>query len=469
MSNNLDLRTPDERAHAVLSASGSHRWVNCPGSVALSLLFVDPRLKRGQTEYAAEGSAAHYLCEICLESGLDPRVYLNYKVVPEGPIFDPDIDDDLIREETGQEYVFVVTEEMADAVEMYCNYIDEIKTTCVYRVEPFIEKSGDLLATWRLVTGKEPKHQWLRNMFGTSDYILEAFIDGVLHIVDFKYGAGIAVDPEENDQLMYYAAAHAGENLLSFDEIHLHIVQPRAWHADGECRSWVTSGEYIYNHFKEAVFPAAELCIDLYDSCLQIIDGVQGDPDWEDVVYPHLYVSDETCQWCDAIHICPKVKEANLEMAKADFAVDNPPAKHTDLPFPATASEFSKFMHYLPIIKKWIKAVEAGAENFTANGHTIPGFKRVAKRGTRKWTNEQEVLDYCKKKRMKKGDYMKESLLTPAQLEKVVADKEGIQQFIFTEVNGTTLAPESDSRPEVRIDAAADFDDDEDELAIPGR
>lgn len=475
MSENKDLRTPDERAHAVLSASGSHRWINCNGSVALSLR-VDPTLKRGQTVYAAEGSAAHFLCEHCLEHNTNASEYLGMKVVPEGPLFDEKTPDDDIKEETGHQYVFVVTEEMADAVQCYLEYIDTIKAQCLFDVEEFIEKSGSLTNLWTDIKGKIPEHPWLQHMFGTSDFILEAFIDGVLHIVDFKYGAGIAVDPDDNSQLMYYAAAYAGENLPMYDNVALHIVQPRAFHSGGECRVWYTTGQYIYDFFKDTAFPAAETCVEVEEMVCEVEDNYYDDPDYlkikiQEVVAPYLHACEEACQWCDAVVDCPKFNQEMVANAKNDFMVDNPPAKLDNLPLPQTQEQLHRAMLWVPMLKKWLKAVEQGADNFTMNGHTIPGFKRVAKRATKKYTDEEAVVKLCKKKRIKKGEYMKESLLTPAQMLKLLPDCDELDALIVSESSGTTVVPESDKRAEVRVSAAADFDDDDqdDELAIPGK
>ena len=471
MAENKDLRTPDERAHAVLSASGSHRWMHCTGSVALSLR-VDPTLKRGQTPYAAEGSAAHFLCEHCLETDKSPHGFLGMKIVPEGPLFPADANDEDIKAETGHQYVFVVNEEMADAVETYLMYIAQLVDSCLFESQQFVEKEGNLQSLWQHVYGKLADHEWLQNMFGTSDFILEAFIDGILHIVDFKYGAGIAVDPDDNSQLMYYAAAYAGDNIEMYDEVHLHIVQPRAWHANGECRVWKTSGQYIHDFFKEKGFPAAIECVEVEalvaEAEQDVMDGIYDTSHVMDTALPYLNPDPEACQWCDAIHDCPKIKAEMNNLAKADFMTDNPPAKATDLPMPNTAQQFSRAMIWLPVIKKWIKSIEAGADNFTKNGHDIPGFKRVEKRGTRKWLDEDEVVKLCKKKRLKKGEYVTEKLITPAQLEKVLG-YEAIEKLFIKESSGTTVAPMSDKRPEVRIDAASDFDDGDDELEIPGK
>ncbi len=470
MAENRDLMPAEERAHAVLSASGSHRWVNCTGSVALSMR-TDPLTKRGQTVFAAEGSAAHFVCEYCLEHSLDADSLLGKKVVPEGPLFDEDCKDDDIVKQSGQPYVFVICEEMADAVNMYLGYIATLVEGCFYETKSFIELSGSLEDLWVDLHGKTAEHPWLAHMFGTSDFILEAFIDGILHIVDFKYGMGIAVDPDDNEQLMYYAAAYAGASLPMYDEVHLHIVQPRAFHALGPCRVWQTSGLHIYNFFAETVFPAAEECVEIHETMNQleqdVMDGIIDVHVIDDYVAPYLNAGD-ACTWCDAILTCPAAHNKQIEIAQHDFMTDDLPALK-DIPLPGTAEQFAKALPWIPIFKKWIKAVEDGANNFTLNGAEIEGFKRVAKRAVRKWTSEEDVIKLCKKKRLKKAEYMVEKPLTPAQLEKILG-YDAIESIVVKESSGTTVAPKSDKRAEVRINPAADFDDndEDDDLFIPG-
>lgn len=471
MAENRDLLAPEERAHAVLSASGSHRWVNCTGSVALSMR-VDSLTKRGQTVFAAEGSAAHFVCEHCLEHGLDADDLLGMKVVPEGPLFDADAADDVIVAQSGQQYVFVIGEEMADAVNMYLGYIEQLVESCFYETKSFIEESGSLEDLWIDVEGAVAEHPWLAHMFGTSDFILEAFIDGILHIVDFKYGMGIAVDPDDNEQLMYYAAAYAGSALPLYDEVHLHIVQPRAFHGLGPCRVWQTTGLHIYEFFKTVVFPAAKECVEIHETMMNLeqdcMDGLIDVQVIDDYVAPYLNAGD-ACTWCDAITTCPKAHAKQIEIAQHDFMTDPVPKKVTEMPLPGTAEQFAKALPWIPIFKKWIKAVEDGANNFTLNGCEIEGFKRVAKRANRKWTSEEDAIKLCKKKRMKKAEYMVEKPLTPAQLEKILGP-EAIEDIVIKESSGTTVAPNSDKRAAVRIDPAADFADadDEDDLFIPG-
>lgn len=474
MSENKDLKSPEERAHAVLSASGSHRWIDCVGSSALATI-VDPTLLRGQSMYAAEGSAAHFLCEHCIETGKPAKQFKGMKIVPEGPLFPKTADDDDIKAETGHTFVFKVDDEMIKAVQEYVDYIQAIVKSIPRKCTVHIEISGNLDELWEeYLDGEQPEDDWLRYMFGTSDCVIECMALSILHIVDFKYGAGIAVDPDKNPQLMYYAAAFAGNMLGLYSQVTLHIVQPRAFHAKGTTRSWTCDGQDIYDYFMEVALPAAEANVDAREVLEQVIQDIQDGVVDEEYLYlrmeEFLNPTQEACQWCVSVHNCPKIKNAITETARSDFGAGAIDVKN--VPMPTTADELQNALGWVPVLEKWCKQVRAAADNFTLNGHEIPGFKRVAKRATRKYTDEEEAIALLKKKRIKKALYLEEKLLTPAQMEKML-EREGfdpsiIEPVTFKDSSGTTVVPESDKRAAVRIRADADFED-EDDLTIPGK
>ena len=138
------------RAHAILSASGSKRWLNCPRSALFSLEF-PPSLT---SKFAEEGTAAHELAEHILK-GLPAHKKMDA--------------------------------EMLSHVKVYTDYVLERSKDKSLA----IEEKGDLL--W--INAELSK--------GTSDAIIRGYWD--IEIVDLKYGAGVPVSPVENTQLMMYA------------------------------------------------------------------------------------------------------------------------------------------------------------------------------------------------------------------------------------------------------------------------
>lgn len=146
--------------HALLSASASHRWLNCPPSAKLCA-----DIKDEASPYAKQGTDAHSLCE--------------FKVLTALGQHPPDPTDDL-------DYF---DQEMAYCTDEYCSYVmeqlTEAKTHC---------KDPQVLVEQRLDFSK-----WIPEGFGTGDCLIVA--DDVLHIIDFKYGLGVLVEAEDNTSL----------------------------------------------------------------------------------------------------------------------------------------------------------------------------------------------------------------------------------------------------------------------------
>lgn len=172
--------------HAVLSASGSHRWLNCSPSARLELEF-----ENTGSEAAKEGTAAHALCEHKLKKALKKR--------SRRPTSEYDSDE---MEECTDGYVQFVMEQYEAA-----------KQTCQ---DPIILIEQHLDFSCYVPDG-----------FGTGDSIIVS--DDTLHIIDFKYGLGVLVDAVENPQMMLYAlgALELYDALYDIREVSMSIFQPR--------------------------------------------------------------------------------------------------------------------------------------------------------------------------------------------------------------------------------------------------
>lgn len=197
----MKTKTP---THSKIGASSCERWWNCPGSVAL----IDTLPPQPTSEYATEGTAAHKLAEICLTKGLIAEQMVGQTIPAENGT------------------VRVVTEEMAEAVQVY---LDVIRTDMKkYKVHP-----SDLSIEHRFHLVHIDK-----DAYGTNDASLKVAFTKVI-VYDYKHGAGVAVDAEDNKQGLFYAegAAHGEE----IDEVEIVIVQPRAIHKDGPIRRWTVS------------------------------------------------------------------------------------------------------------------------------------------------------------------------------------------------------------------------------------
>jgi hypothetical protein len=202
--------------HAKLSPSGAHRWMACPGSVALEALQPDDTAG----PHAAEGTLAHTLASECLDGGLPPHARIGQTHVVDG-------------------YTFTVDKVMVDYVDDYVRLVREYA------------KLGELAVEQRVpighITGEE-------GATGTSDAIVMATAERALFVIDLKYGMGVRVDAADNEQLMLYAlgALELCSLTDTFDEVCMVIHQPRLNHV---AEHWMYTADLLA--FKAKVEAAA--------------------------------------------------------------------------------------------------------------------------------------------------------------------------------------------------------------------
>ena len=241
------------RKHAVLSASSSHRWLNCNPSARLELEFEDR-----ESEAAAEGTAAHALCEHKLKRALKKR--------SKKPVSQYDNDE---MDAYTDDYVQFVLETIAEA-----------KQTCN---DPLV-----------MVEQRLDFSCYVPDGFGTGDCIIVA--DHRMHIIDFKYGQGVLVESEQNPQMMLYAlgALRIYEDLYDIDEVALTIFQPRRENIS----TWVISVAGLKKWAEDVLKLKAELAF-----------AGQGD-----------YCPGPWCTFCRAAVKCRARAEEKLRLAQYEFA-----------------------------------------------------------------------------------------------------------------------------------------------------
>lgn len=174
--------------HAFLSASASHRWLNCPPSAKLCEGIPDQ-----SSSYAQEGTDCHELCAYLVEKALGKNVK------------DPTKD------------LTYYNAEMQNCAEEYCNFVmEQLETAKSFCQDPrvFIEQRLDF-------------SRWVENGFGTGDCLILS--DQVLQIIDYKHGLGVLVEAEENSQMMCYALGclEAFDGIYNIDRVKMTIFQPR--------------------------------------------------------------------------------------------------------------------------------------------------------------------------------------------------------------------------------------------------
>lgn len=202
------------KGHAVLSASSSHRWLNCNPSARLEQEFEDR-----ETEAAAEGTAAHALAEHKLRKALKMR-----SSRPQSQF-----DSDEMEEHTDSYVEFVL--EQLERAKQYCT-------------DPMI-----------LIEQKLDFSCYVPDGFGTGDCLIVA--DKTLHIIDFKYGLGVLVDAYENPQMMLYAlgALRIFDSLYDIEKVSMSIFQPRRENVS----TWSIPVTELKQWADETLKPKAEL------------------------------------------------------------------------------------------------------------------------------------------------------------------------------------------------------------------
>lgn len=264
MTNNTKLQKHSERSHALLSASGASRWINCTPSAKLE----DEYGERKTSVYAQEGTLAHELAEI----------YIRHDVLHN--IEESDFERRL--EEIMSDEMF--SEEMLDVIPTYTDYcaaqLNVAKTNSPYAIME-IEQKLDLT-------------KFVPESFGTADCIIAN--DGTLEIIDLKYGKGVPVYADWNKQLMLYGLGALQEYSTMFDitNVRLTIVQPRI----DNISSWEISFDELNNWAENELKPKAQLAFSG--------KGELNAGDW--------------CKFCAVRNQCRKLYEQQIEIAKHEFA-----------------------------------------------------------------------------------------------------------------------------------------------------
>jgi len=251
-----------ERAHALLSASGASRWINCTPS---------PRLEEGfaneSSSFAEEGTLAHEFAELILSDRIADTPIQFYK--------------QKFKDLAAKEYF---CDEMIEYVN---NHID-------YVLEQFAEAKRKTPDAILLIEQKVDITHLIEEGFGTCDVIIIA--DGTLEVIDLKYGLGVRVSAEDNSQLKLYGsgALEAYDLMYDIHTVRMTITQPRM----DSISSWEISAEDLRQWGEEVVKPKA-----------QIAYAGEGEQ-----------VTGEWCKFCKASPRCKAQADKALELAKLDFA-----------------------------------------------------------------------------------------------------------------------------------------------------
>jgi hypothetical protein len=353
----------------IVGGSTAKRVINCPGSVAR----VAKMPPKPSSTYADKGTLLHNIIASVLDSDT---------ITPES----------LLGATYAQE---TFTQDL----------LDEKILPALSALEA-IDPEGAMELAVETVVGFGT---YMPGVFGSADLL--GRLGNRAIVLDWKFGDGVAVEANENEQGLFYAAAAMRTPGAQWvfdgaEEVEIIIVQPPA------VKRWVTTVKRV----KE------------FERTLKKAVKVSAMPD-------AAIVAGEHCRWCAAKPTCPAMTGAVDRALKVQLdAIDD--------------NTLGAYAANAVLLQGWIDDLNALVQTKIEKGYKIPGWKLVAKRGTRKWADQSKAADALKALGL---DPMKLEIVSPAQAEKLLkAKKQNLPEGLTVSVSsGDTLAPESDPRPAV--------------------
>lgn len=383
--------------HALLSASGAHRWLRCSPSARLEE-EIAKTIKEEPSPSAEEGTLAHAIAELKLKHFMKELTTVGYKSrlekLKESEYYDRDMDD------YTDDYVTVIKEKYAEALKRDAQATLELEQTLDFS-------------------------EYVKEGFGRGDAIIIA--DGLMEVCDLKYGRHIQVSAVENPQLRLYGLGALHENgwLYNITEVCMTIIQPRNGGVSSETlsvkdlKSWGESIKYIAER------------------------AYKGEG--------RFYAGDH-CRFCLAAGRCKELAEVRLKTAKKFVGKDY--GLLTD-------SEVAQILADVDDLVSYANMVKASALQRALSGSPIEGYKLVEGRATTQYKDARAIKEVLTKEGYSEGDIMKPpELLGITAMKKVLSTKrfnELLGDYLYKPQGKPTLVPVSDKRP--AIDLAEGFED----------
>ena len=353
----------------IVGGSTAKRVINCPASVALCAKMPP----KPSSTYADKGTLLHDAIALILDGKATPESVIGNRYENE-----------------------VLTQEWYDdKIAPALAALDEIDPDG--KMEFAVESRvgfGDLLP----------------DVFGSSDLL--GRIGSRAIVLDWKFGDGVAVSAEENEQGLFYAAAamRTAETQWVFDrasEIEIIIVQPPS------VKRWLTTPERVAQFERDLVKAVANS------------------------KYPTAIMqAGDHCRWCAAKPVCPKMTGAVDRALKVQLQSLDAPT-------------IGAYLQNAEILEQWIKDLRELATNMLEKNVSVPGYKLVSKRATRSWTDEAAAQHWLYGEGL--TDIIVQKVVSPAVAEKMLkkVKKTLPEDLIVAISSGSSLAEESDPRPAV--------------------
>jgi len=341
-------------AHAPFAPSSATRWLTCTGSFGLGLQLPEAP----SSEYADEGTRLHDLA----------AAYLRPPYVAANPVM------------SKEDHQFL---------------------------KPYRDSAMNIVSRANNVCYIEQRLEYSALLFGTPDLL--AVDQDWLEVVDLKTGAGIMVEPEENDQLLCYAwmalkklyAQQPGKKAVpKFKGVRLTIVQPPD--EENPVKSWETTSDHVmaWGVKAEAAIQTA------IEGSFNLVPG-------------------EHCRFCKAKPVCPKLMGHVTEALPVIVRELRP-------------DKLAGWLDKADLMQQWLDALRETAHDLACAGHPIPGYELKPKRATRSWVDEEKAAAIARAKRMK--IFQPRKLMSPAMAEKAHADlPEELTSLIVAVSSGSNL------------------------------
>lgn len=384
--------------HAKLSSSASKRWLGCPGSVKLSEHYPN-----GSSIYADEGTIAHGMAEGMISK--DDKLVQKYEV--EAAKFygeHPELNGTFL--------------EMKMILQPYVDYVFE-----EYAAQVHEDGAAQLMTEERV-----DLTEYIPGGFGTSDVVI--LRQGRLHIIDLKYGKGVSVSAEDNPQLKLYALGTLArfDMLYDIENVVMTIYQPRLDNVSTD----TIKAKDLYAWGEEVIKPGAQLALSE--------DAPVHAGDW--------------CQFCPARYDCKERARDAMELQKYLGQMVLSP------------EEIAEILGKIDRLTKFAEDIKDSALTKALDGEEIPGWKVVEGRSIRKYVgSEEEIVRQCEGAGYDQALLYERKLLTITNMEKLMGKKqfaEVLGAYVEKPEGKPTLAPESDKRPAITNNSAAEDFADED-------
>lgn len=380
-------------SHALLSPSAASRWMACTASARAT-----EGIEENTSTAAEEGTAAHALAEIKLKRALRRITKKKYETELEAVKATGYYNEEM--EEHTDTYVNLVMEAYAEALSTTPDAVIEIETRLDFT-------------------------DCIPEGFGTGDCIIIA--DGLIDVIDFKYGKGVEVDAEDNPQMMIYAlgAIRAFEDFYDLKNARMRIIQPRL----SNFPSMDRTVEDLHSWRDTALAPAAKAA---WDGNGMFVPG------------------EKQCRFCKINKTCK---------ARADYHMALKDTYELEKANTLTAGDMATILMQVDDLIRWADSIKEYALERALEGDEIPGFKVVEGRSNRKITDEEAAVERLQNEGFTAEEIYNIKLKGITDLEKRVGKTElaTILDGIIEKPPGKpALVPESDKRPALSISKVED-------------